>query len=159
MIPISPMMYVYAGVGALVIALGVGVKVQTARLDSCKTASAAFVATVKAQGEAAAKEAARVNLVNSKAMEAANNEYAKVKGDLASSYAAYRKLRNSNPSSGGMPQAPAVTSTTDRTCFDTAGFANAMGVLEAGVPNITEQGDVARTRLQGAMKWATSLSK
>lgn len=143
--------------GVVILGLGVAVKVQSARLDSEKAAFSAFRAQVEALGLAAQKEAARVNLVNLKAMEAANVEYAKVKGDLASSYAAYRKLRNANSGQGGMPIAPTVTSGSDRTCFATDQFAHAMGVLEAGVPNITEQGDAAKSRLIGAMKWATSV--
>ena len=159
MFPLSPSLWLAVGAAVVIAGLGVAVKVQSSRLDACKAESAAFVATVKVQGEAAAKEAARVNLVNLKATEVANGEYAKIKGNLASSYAAYRKLRNANSGGGGMPTAPVVTSSTDRTCFSTAGLTNAMGILEAGVPVITEQGDVARTRLQGAMKWAESLAR
>lgn len=159
MFPLSPTMWIYAGVGVLVLALGAGVKIQSSRLETCKTSHEAFVATVKAQGELAAKEAQRVNLANQKALEAANHEYAKTKSDLASSYAAYRKLRNSGSGSRNLPEAPAVTSGANRTCFDSAKFAGAMGVIETGVPNIIEQGDVAKSRLIGAMKWAESLSK
>lgn len=170
MFPLSPGLWLAVGAGVLVLALGAGVKIQTSRLEACKTSAAAFVASVKAQGELAAKEAARVDLANRKAMEVANGEYAKVKGDLASTYAAYRKLRNDNTARRTLPEAPRVAGNADRTCYRSAdviravdafeaGLSESFGILETGIPQITEQGDSARVRLIGAMKWATSLAR
>ena len=156
--------------GVVIVGLSVAIKVQSARLDACKADAAAFRAQVEALGREAAKEAAKINLANQKAKEVSDGEYAKVKGDLASSYAAYRKLRNANSGSRTVPPAAKVTGNTDRTCYRSAevaravgdfeaGISGAFGILEAGIPQITEQGDSARVRLVGTMKWAASLAK
>ena len=156
--------------GAVILGLSVAVKVQTSRLDSEKAAFSAFRAQVEAEGAAAAKEVTRVNLANQKAKEVSDGEYAKVKGDLASSYAAYRKLRNANSGSRTVPPAAKVTGSTDRTCYRSAevtravgdfeaGISGAFGILETGIPQITEQGDSARLRLSTAVEWAASLAR
>ncbi len=163
-------LWIAGGIAVTIVGLGIAVRVQTSRLESCKEAHAQFVAVVKAEGEAAAKEAARVNLVNQKAKEVADSEYAKTKGDLASAYAAYRKLRQSGSSGGGLSRQPTFTPSAERTCFDSAKFVRSVGDFEAGLFDsfrsledgaikITERGDTALVGLAASMKWAESLSK
>jgi len=169
MFPLSPSGWAAVAVGILILGLGTAVKVQSSRLESCKTASEAFKAQVVAEGQAAAKEAARRDLINSTALKEAKDENAKVTADRDAKYAAYRKLLDSTRSCP-LPEAPAVAGTTERTCYKSADITRAVGdfeaglfsefgKIEAGVPKITEQGDVARSRLIGAMKWATSIAK
>lgn len=158
MFPLSPSMWGAIGVALLVAGLGAAVKFQTSRLDACKAESAAFVAKVEAEGQIAAEAAKKRELSDLQAKKRADDENARAKRDLAGIYAAYRGLRDQrNAGSGSMPAAPAVTSGASRTCFDSAKFARAMGVLETGVPGITEQGDAARLRLSGAAEWAKSV--
>ena len=169
MFPLSPTGWAAVAVGILILGLETAAKVQTSRLESCKQGFEAFKAVSKAQGEAAAKEAARVNLVNSQALQEAKDENATVKADRDSKYAAYRKLLDSTRKRP-LPKAPDVAAATDRTCYRSTdvtravgdfetGLSDAFRVLEAGVPSITEQGDSAKSRLIGAMKWAMSIAK
>jgi len=159
----------WIGIGLIVtiIGLGVGLKVESSRLATSKAETVAvqgkfdtFVLQVKTLGEAQNAKTAATNLVNQQFKEKADEDILKARSELSVAYADYRKLRNSGKGSGSstLPSAPTVTSNTARTCFDTAKFADAMGVLETGVPNITEQGDGAIKGLGIAMKWATSLS-
>jgi len=154
--------------GAVILGLGVAVKVQTSRLATSKAETVAvqgrfdaFVSQAKALGDAQNAKAKETDAANKQLKEKSDAQSAKSKADLAAVYAKYRGLLNAKPNSGGgqLPPAAAVTSGTDRTCFATDQFARAMGVLEAGVPNITEQGDAAKSRLTGAMKWAESLAR
>lgn len=140
--------------GAVIIALGVAVKVQSSRLESCKTAAEAFKAQVKAEGEAAAKEAARINLANQKAKEQAD---AKTKQLLADNAVLGKRLRDARASGGYVPPAPAGTRSPDRACFDRAELERAIGALDAGVQSLVGQGDEARLRLSTAAEWAASV--
>lgn len=149
-----------AGVAGAVFGFGAAWLIQGWRLDAAKAAFSVFRVQVEALGREAELRAKTAEIANRQAKEKADADYKKVKSDLATSYAAYRKLRdNANSGGGGMPEAPRVTSDTNRTCFDTTQLTRAMGVLETGIPNITEQGDVARNRLIEAMNWAKDLQK
>jgi len=164
---ISPTLIGISAAGVIILALGTGLKIQTNRLDTAKAATVkvqaeydAFVEQTKAIGEKQKAWAEAMNAANSDLKRKLDERDAKARTDLAAMYARYKRVRDSaaaSANSGGMPEAPAVTSGTDRTCFNTAKLARAMGILEAGVPRITEQGDVARLKLATAADWAKSL--
>ncbi len=159
----------WIGIGMLVtiLALGVGLKVEASRLATSKAETVAvqgkfdtFVAQTKALGEEQAAKAKATDLINQQYKEQADANVLKARSELTAAYADYRRLRNSAGASSGrgqMPAAPSVTSSAARTCFDTAKFADAMGVLETGVPNIIEQGDAAIVDLNAAKGWALKL--
>lgn len=146
--------------GAVILALGVAVKVQTSRLDSCKEASAAFQATVKAEGEAAAKEAARVNQINLKAWEKAN---AKIKALSADNAVLLKRLRRDNPPESRLPSAPADTKRPDLLCLDREQYQREDGIalanLFAGARSLADEGTAYSLRLSTAAEWAASLAK
>ena len=142
--------------GVVILALSIGVKVQTSRLDSCKEASAAFQAQVAAEGAAAAKEAARVNLANQKAKEQAD---AKTKRLLADNAVLGKRLRDARARSGYVPAAAPGTRSPDVACFGRAELERAIGNLDAGLQGIAGQGDAFGLRLSTAAEWAASLAK
>ncbi len=158
MFPLSPMAWIAAGVVVLVLALGAGVKIQTSRLDTCKTASEAFKATVKAEGEAAAKEAARANLANIKDMEAAN---AKITRLMADNGGLLKRLRSNNPPESRLPAVPANTSRPDLLCVDRAEYQREDGILIAklfeGARSLADEGTANTLKLSTAAEWAASV--
>ena len=158
MFPLSPTMWIYAGVGLLILALGAGVKIQTSRLDTCKTEHAAFVAQVKAVGEAQEVITKAKDAENQKSKERADAQNAKAKRDLAGLYDAYGKLLNSGAGSSVLPQtssgsASAADITFDRTALD-RGLAAADGILQGGAAKILRRGDEAIADLDTAKAWA-----
>ncbi len=146
----------WAALGAaLVIAgLGVAVKVQTARLDACKSEHAAFVATVEANGKAAEERARKVEQDDRKRKEQADAENAKTRRDMAGVYDAYKRLREQR-SAGGFLSAPAPGARSpERACFDRAELERAMGEVDAVGAGIAKEGDEARIDLDTARRWA-----
>lgn len=146
--------WLYVGIALVIAGLTVAVKVQTSRLDTCKTSFEAFKATVKAEGEAAAKEAARVNLANQKGMEAAN---AKIKVLLADNGSLGKRLRDARSNSGFLPKPAADSPSPDRACFGRAELESALQRLDAGVSLLIGEGDQAKLKLSTAAEWAASV--
>lgn len=148
-------MWVYVGVGLLVVGLGAAVKVQTARLDTCKSEHAAFVAQVKAAGDAQNAAAKLKDAENQTRMERANSENATAKSRLA---IALNSLRQSNPGRSELPPAPAGSSRPDLACFDRAEYLRADGIatqkLFAGARGLADEGAAATVDLDTAKRWA-----
>jgi hypothetical protein len=153
-------MYLYAGIALLVVGLGLAVKIQTSRLDSCKEAAAAFKAVVKAEGEAAAKEAARVNLVNSKAMEAAHE---RIKVLSANNAVLIKRLRSNNPPQSRLPPPPSNTKRPDLLCLDRETYQREDGILIAklfeGARSLADEGTTHTLKLSTAVEWAKSIHR
>ena len=150
-----PMMaWAAIGVGVIIVGLSIALKIQSARLESCKAEYAQFRAEVKVLGEAAIKAAKEREAADKKRKEQADVANAKTRRDLAGVYDAYRKLRDSRSRSGGLPEAPAFAPSADRSCFNSAKFVGAVENLETGVLTILERGDGAIVDLDGAKTWA-----
>ena len=152
------MIYLYAGAGILILLLGAAVKVQSSRLDTCKTEHAAFVAQVKAAGDAQESATKLKDEQNKLAKEKSDAQNAKAKRDLAGLYDAYGKLLDTNSRLSQLPQAaPGSTSPADIT-FDRAsldrGLAVADGILQSGAAKILRRGDEAITDLDTGKTWA-----
>ncbi len=154
MIPIPVFAYKWIAIGAVILLLGIGLKIQTARLDSVKKEYAAFQAQVKAVGDAQEAATKLKDAENQTRMEKANAQNLRAKRDLAGVYDAYRKLRESRASSGDVPSAPTFAPSADRTTFDSQELVGAIRVLEAGVLGIIQQGDQAIVDLNTAKEWA-----
>ena len=157
------MIYLYAGVGILILLLGAVVKVQSSRLETCKTEHAAFVVQVKAAGDAQQAATKLKDEQNKLAKEKSDAQNAKAKRDLAGLYDAYGKLLDTNSRLSQLPQAaPGSTSPADIT-FDRAsldrGLAVADGILQSGAAKILRRGDEAVTDLNTAKTWAKDLPK
>ncbi len=157
--------------GAVILALGVAVKVQTSRLETSKAETVAvqvkfdlFAAKVKQLGEEAAIVAKAKDAQNKALKEKIDETSAKARADLAALYARYSRLRNSRESAGvsSLPS-PATGSTSpalatfDRETLD-RGLAVADGILQEGAERILLRGDSAIADLNAAKGWAQKLS-
>ncbi len=155
MFPLSPTMWIYVGVGVLVLALGTAVKVQSSRLESCKEAHAQFVATVKAAGDAA--EAARQKDILdrkdiSTKQEADNaKRYATQDARYRAALAAAR-VSGSN-TSGGEAKPLSSAATVISSPSGQPDLAGRLASLEEGVLVLLQRGDRAIERTITCKAW------
>jgi len=153
MIPISPTLIGAAAAGVLILGLGAAVKVQSSRLETCKTEHAAFVDKVKTVGEAQEAAAKLTDEQNKTRMEKANAENARTKSALA---IALNSLRSQRPSSGFVSAAPATSSRPDLACYDRADLGGTIGKVVDGVRAIADECTAATVDLNTAKAWAQS---
>lgn len=146
MIPFPLWAYVALG-GVLASLFGV---VQTHRLHSVQKEYAAFVANVKATGEAQEKATKETNARNVKAKEAADVQNARLK---SANNALSASLLNARAGAGYLPRSSPGTVSADTACFSRTEFESAMGHLDAGASRLVGKGDEARTDLDTARDW------
>lgn len=140
--------------GVVILGLGVALKVQSARLESCQAEYATFKAEVKLFGEAAIKAAREREAADKANKEKADVQNAKSRRDLDGIYAAYRSLRDQRAASSRLPEAATFAPSADRTCFDSKALAASIRGYETGILTVVEQGDAARLDLDTAKAWA-----
>lgn len=138
------------GAGLLILGLGLALKVQTARLDSCKAEYAAFVAQVKVLGEKAEREAKTKEATDLKAKEKSDADNAKLRTDNA---ALARRLRDARAGSRFVPPAPASSRRPDAACFSRAELERTLQRLDDEISGIVEKGDNYRIDLDIAKQW------
>jgi len=139
-------------IGGLLLAL----KVQSSRLEAVKQEYAAFQAQVKANGDAAAKEAKRIEAENKAKKDKIDNENIKLRADVA---ALNRKLRDKHPAGSGLPEAPANSSRPELACFDRAAFRGAYGALVTELRTIADQCSADAVDLNSARAWAADIRR
>lgn len=142
--------YIAIGASAVILGLSVAVKVQSSRLASCKAEFAAFQADVQAKGEAAQREADRINADNAKRKEKSDAERKRLiiaNADLAD------RLRD-NASRSSLPEASGTAGSPETACFRRADLDAAIQRFTTGIAGIVTQGDSAVTDLDLAKRWA-----
>lgn len=155
MFTLSPLMWIYAGVGVLVLALGVGVKIQTSRLDACKTEAAEFKADVKAKGEAAEvarqKDILDRNAISVKQEKDNAKRYATLDARYRAAVAAARVSGGNTDSGEAKPlsSAAAVLSCPG----GQPDVAGRLATLEEGVLGLLQRGDRAIERTITCKGW------
>ena len=152
--PLGATVYAAIAAGAVILALGVAVKIQSSRLAAVKAEYAGFVAQTKALGDVAAAKAKAQEAADKQRKEKADAENAKAKQDLAGMYAAYRSLRDGSSRGSGVSAAPTFTASTDRTCFDSKALVASIRGYETGILQVLQQGDSAIVDLNTAKAWA-----
>ena len=151
MFPLSPMMYVYAAVAALVIGLGGAVYIQTSRLDTVKAEYAQFKAETKVIGEQAkiaAEKIDKTNKQNKETADASNQKLRTANATLTS------QLRNNRASSSYVPSPSPSSSSPDTASFNRTELERTIQQLDAEIQGIIEEGDKARIDLDTAKDWA-----
>ena len=145
-----------AGLLAIVLAAflaggGAAWTVQGWRLDAVKSKFAGFVATVKAQGEAAQQ----VKVAQEK-KDKLNKEHtdAESKRTLDTLRADVKRLRDARAGSRFVPGAASPAGSPDRACFDRAQLESAVRSLDAEVSGLVDQGSEAIVKLDAAKDWA-----
>ncbi|MGE5509624.1 MAG: hypothetical protein ACM31O_00050 [Bacteroidota bacterium] len=136
----------------VILGLGAAVKVQTDRLDTCKAAHAAFVAQVKAAGEAAEAAAKAKEAADRKTKERADATH---KRELDRLHAAYVSMRDSRTSTGLVPPAGAGSRSPEVACYKRADLDRALRAFDSGVAGLLEAGDSAIAGLNTARQWAS----
>lgn len=140
--------------GVVIAGLGIALKVQSARLESCQSEYATFKAEVKALGEAAIKAAKQREADDKKRKETADAENAKIRRDMSGVYDAYKRLRDQRAASGFVPAATSGASRPDRACFNRAELERTLGEIDAAGAGIAKEGDDYRIDLDTAKSWA-----
>lgn len=123
------------------------------KLGELRTEFTAFKAQ---QSEAAAKQARDVlakTVAAERAKEESDAENEKLRNQLA---AATRKLRESNPVSGGSagPARPGSKCPDGQTCFDTAEYQRADGKFVEGARGLADESTALNADLDTAKTWA-----
>ena len=142
--------WIAIGAFVAVIGMGIAVKVQSSRLTSCQQESAAFRAEVKAKGEAALAESARINAENAKRKEKSDAERKRL--IIANNGLADRLRDNAGRSS--LPETSGTAGSTETACFRRADLDAAIRGFTVSVSGIVTQGDAAVTDLDNAKRWA-----
>lgn len=154
MIPVFA--YKWIAIGVALLGLVVAVWVQTSRLNATKKEYAAFVATVKAQGEIAEAKAKQVEAENKVLKEKADHENAK---SIAALNGTIKRLRDERAGSRFLPEAPTSTSRPDLACFDRAEYQRAYGEFIAEIRELADEGSTCAVNFDSAKKWADSIAE
>ena len=125
--------------------------VQGLRLDALQAKYDRFVATTKAEGEAAKKLADAKAAEDKRNKESSDHEY---ETTIASLRADVKRMRDDRARSRFVPAAPAGSRSVGIACFDRAELEQALRRLDAGVSGLVEQGDADAVGLNTARSWA-----
>lgn len=121
------------------------------RLDAVQSEFDGFVATVKAQGEAALVLKAAQEKKDKLDKERTDAE---VKHNLDRLRADNKRLRDARAGSRFVPSAASPASSPERACFDSTQLESAIRILDSEVSGLVEQGSEAIVKLNAAKDWA-----
>ena len=130
-------------------------KFQGMRLATVQAKFDGFVATVKAQGEAA-----QTLKLAQETQDKLNKEQtdAETKRTLTTLRADVKRMRDARAASRFVPAAASATGSPDRACFDRTQLESAVRVLDSEVSGLVEQGSEAVTKLDLARAWSLRAS-
>lgn len=150
-IQLTLMGYIAIGAAVIIGLMGIALKVQSARLESCKAEHKAFVSEVERLGKEAKDKADETNEKNRKLKEQADAELKKLRADNDK----FKRLRDNSPSRG-LPEAPRETRRPDLACFDRPSLESAYGELVKGLRELSDEGTENTLRLKSAVEWASN---
>jgi hypothetical protein len=148
------------GAGAVILALGIALKVQSSRLETAQTKLAevkgqyaAFKGETKRLGDAAEKRRKDVEAKDRADKEKADAENKDLRRELD---ARRKQLRDRANSPGGsvVPSAPASAESPDRICFDRKELTGALQRFVDGVAELVGEGAQTVIDLDTAKNWA-----
>lgn len=145
--------WVAIGVGAVVLVLGVAVKVQTQRLEAVKKEYATFKGGAAALGEQAKAAAARQALHDLKNKERTDDENARRIADFRAAIAQLRDERD-RARGGFVSAATSCPASPDAAAEFRAEYQRAYGALVAGLRGLGDEGSKAVIDLDSAKAWA-----
>lgn len=128
--------------------------VQGLRLDALQSKHDGFVATTKAQGEAAKKEAEAKAKADRQLKESSDREY---QTTIASLRADVKRMRDDRARASFVPAAPAGSRSPGLACFDRADLDGALRRLDAGISGLIEEGDAGAVGLNAGRRWAAGI--
>lgn len=128
--------------------------VQGLRLDALQSKHDGFVATTKAQGEAAKKEAEAKAKADRQVKESSDREY---QTNIASLRADVKRMRDARAGSRFVPAAPAGSRRVDLACFDRAELERTIRDFDTAIQGLVDQGSADAVGLNVARGWAASI--
>ncbi|MDR3414230.1 MAG: hypothetical protein P4L87_25260 [Formivibrio sp.] len=156
----NPMILLWIAIGAFALGLATGGGgawwIQGLRLGAVKAEYAGFVATTKAQGEAAQKLADAERKRNKQLKDDSDATYQTTIDQLKSDA---QRLRNARASSRYVPAASPTSSRPDLACFDRADLERSIQQLDAEVQSLIDYGDEGIAGLNIGRKWSASLDQ
>ena len=128
--------------------------VQGLRLDAVQAKYDGFVATTKAQGEAAKKEAEAKAKADRQLKESSDHEY---ETTIASLRADVKRMRDDRARASFVPAAHAGSRSPGLACFDRADLEQALRRLDVGISGLIEEGDADAVGLNAGRRWAAGI--
>ena len=128
--------------------------VQGLRLAALQAEYDGFVATTKAEGEAAKKLADAQAAEDKRNKESSDHEY---QTTIASLRADVKRMRDDRARSRFVPAAPAGSRSVDLACFDRAELEQALQRFDDGISGLIAEGDAGAVGLNVARSWASGI--
>lgn len=154
----NPAALAWLALAAFVVGLASGAGpawyVQGLRLDAVQSAFDGFVATTKAQGEAAQKEAEAKAKADRQLKESSDREY---QTTITALRADVKRMRDDRARANYVPAAPAGSRSPSLACFDRADLDGALRHLDAGISGLIEEGDTDAVGLNAGRRWAAGI--
>ena len=146
----NPALILWIAAGAFVSGAGGAWWLQGLRLDAVQ----AFVATVKAEGEAAKKFADATAAEDKRKKESSDHEY---QTTISSLRADVKRMRDDRARSRFVPAAPAGSRSVGLACFDRAELEQALQRFDDGISGLIAEGDADAVGLNVARSWAAGI--
>ena len=154
----NPGLLLWLVIAAFVIGLSSGAGgawwVQGLRLDAVQAEYDGFVATAKAQGEAAKKLADATAAEDKRKKESSDHEY---QTTIASLRADVKRMRDARAGSRFVPAAPAGSRRVDLACFDRAELERTIRDFDTAIQGLVDQGSADAVGLNVARSWAAGI--
>lgn len=133
---------------------GIAWRIQGLCLDAVQAEYDGFVATTKAQGEAAKKLADAQAAEDKRKKESSDNEY---QATIASLRADVKRVRDARAGSRFVPAAPAGSRRVDLACFDRAELERTIRDFDTAIQGLVDQGSADAVGLNVARSWAAGI--
>ena len=154
----NPALLLWIAAGAFVLGLTTGTGgawwVQGLRLDAVQAKYDGFVATTKAQGEAAKKLADAQAAEDKRKKESSDHEY---ETTIASLRADVKRMRDDRARSRFVPAAPAGSRSVGLACFDRADLERTLQQFDEAVTGLIAEGDADAVGLNAGRRWAAGI--
>ena len=147
----NPALILWIAAGAFVSGAGGAWWVQGLRLDAVQAKYDGFVATTKAQGEAAKKLADAQAAEDKRKKESSDHEY---ETTIASLRADVKRMRDARSGSRFVPAAPAGSRNPGIACFDRAELERTLQQFDEAITGLIAEGDADAVGLNTARAWA-----
>ena len=150
----NPALILWIAAGAFVSGAGGAWWVQGLRLDAVQAKYDGFVATTKAEGEAAQKLADAKAAEDKRKKESSDHEY---ETTIASLRADVKRMRDDRARSRFVPAAPAGSRSVGLACFDRADLERTLQQFDEAVTGLIAEGDADAVGLNVARSWASGI--
>ena len=155
----NPMLLLWIALGAFAFGLltggGAAWKVQGWRLEAVQTKFDAFVASTKAIGEQAQRDADKQQADDKRKKEESDAENKRTLADLRGTV---KRLRDARAGGNFLPASTTASGSPDRACFDRTSLESAIRGLDTGVQSLVDKGGEAVVKLNSVKLWALKRS-